>query len=41
MEEVKKLRSKKNYKEVKELRNYNRKLFLCPQQKHVKTQPAF
>ena len=26
---------------LKELRNYNRKLFLCPPQKQTKTQPAF
>lgn len=29
------------YKILKELRNYNRKLFLCPQKKQKKTQPTF
>lgn len=29
------------HKILKELRNYNRKLFLCPQKKQKKTQPTF
>ena len=34
-------REKTNISLLKELRNYKRKLFLCPPQKQAKTQPTF